>query len=119
MAIRPYKINITIHYSLFTIHSSLHPTPYTTAASLFPTPYTLHPTRRRLPPPLRTPANSQPRCCNQIALKSVSLRSISEEIKDGTFTRTDAKITRSRGDCHWGFTGNWSGDRDRLSRRRG
>ncbi|MBD2545238.1 hypothetical protein [Planktothricoides raciborskii] len=39
MAIRPYKRNIPLHYTL-------HPTPYTTAAS----PYTLHPTRRRLPP---------------------------------------------------------------------
>ncbi|MBD2547877.1 hypothetical protein H6G72_29470 [Planktothricoides sp. FACHB-1370] len=39
MAIRPYKKNITIHYSLFTIHYSL----FTIHYSLFTLPYTLHP----------------------------------------------------------------------------
>ncbi|MBD2542999.1 hypothetical protein H6G72_03855 [Planktothricoides sp. FACHB-1370] len=43
---RPYKRNITIHYSLFTIHYSL----FTIHYSLFPLPYTPDPTRRRLPP---------------------------------------------------------------------
>ena len=51
---RPYKRNITIHYSLFTIHYSLFtihyslfPTPQTLhdgGFPLHPTPYTLHPT---------------------------------------------------------------------------